>query len=121
MLCHIGFSYPLFLQTWCSVICTGCICLESAIQLNISENRGKKILKVLSQPYYNTRCKVRQTWFQKELEGKDLSKLFENGDQLNQDHRRLMRMWDDAMDISFKKVWSSTKRIKGIDESIRSW
>ena len=23
MLCHIGFSYPLLLQTWCSVICTG--------------------------------------------------------------------------------------------------
>ena len=32
--CHIGFSYPLFLQTWCSVICTGCICQESAIQLS---------------------------------------------------------------------------------------
>ena len=34
VLCHIGFSYPLFLQTWCSVICTGCICQESAIQLS---------------------------------------------------------------------------------------
>ena len=34
VLCHIGFSYPLFLQTWCSVMCTGCICQESAIQLS---------------------------------------------------------------------------------------
>ena len=24
VLCHIGFSYPLFLQTWCSVIFTDC-------------------------------------------------------------------------------------------------
>ena len=60
-------------------------------------------MKVLSQPYYNTRCKVRQTWFQKELEGKDLSKLFENGDQLNQDYKRLMRVWDDAIDNLFEK------------------
>ena len=34
VLCHIGFSHPLFLQTWCSVIRTGCICQESAIQLS---------------------------------------------------------------------------------------
>ena len=34
VLCHIGFSYPLILQTWGSVICTGCICQESAIQLS---------------------------------------------------------------------------------------
>ena len=28
------FWYPLFLETWCSVICTGCIFQESAIQLS---------------------------------------------------------------------------------------
>ena len=34
VLCHIIISYPLFLQTWCSVIYTSCICQESAIQLS---------------------------------------------------------------------------------------
>ena len=41
VLCHIGFSYPLFLQTWCSVICTGCICPESAIQLSSWQSFSK--------------------------------------------------------------------------------
>ena len=41
VLCHIGFSYPLFLQTWCSVICTGCICQKSAIQLSSWQSFSK--------------------------------------------------------------------------------
>ena len=60
-----------------------------------------------------------QIKFHNELEAKDLSNLFVNGDQLNKDYKKLMKEWDDAIDKYFKKVRSSTKRIKGVDESIK--
>ena len=80
---------------------------------------GKKIQSVKGQPYYNTKCEFGQIRFHNELEAKDLSNLFVNGDQLNKDYQKLMKVWDDAIHKSFKKVRSSTKRIKGVDESIK--
>ena len=73
-----------------------------------------------SQPYFNTRCEIGKANFQSILSKENVNDLFIDGDDINEDYRKLMKIWDDTIQKSFKKVTRSSKSIRGVDEHIKN-
>ena len=72
------------------------------------------------QAYYNTRCEIGRVKFQDEINNiEDFDGLFNNIEMINDDYGKLMRLWNEVIDKSFKKVRRSTKSIQGVDEEIK--
>ena len=81
-----------------------------------------KVNKLASQkplPYFNIRCESGQVKFEEELQKVYLDDLFNDELKINDDHQKLMKLWDDVISRSFKKVRRSNNDSKGIDHGIK--
>ena len=81
-----------------------------------------KVNKLASQkplPYFNIRCESGQAKFEEELQKVYLDDLFNDELKINDDHQKLMKLWDDVISRSFKKVRRSNNDSKGIDHGIK--
>ena len=82
----------------------------------IVDLKVKKIANQKSEPYFNTRCADGQARFKVEMQNAELDDLFLNVAQINADYKKLMKVWNETLSKSFKKVRASNKRRSGVDE-----
>ena len=81
--------------------------------------RAGKIAADKGKPYFNTRCEIGQLKFQEEMNKAQLDELFNDKSMMNSDYKKLMKIWNDILSISFKKVRKSKGNCRGLDHEIK--
>ena len=71
----------------------------------------KKCIKMKPLPYINTKNEEERDAFKVFIAQSEINSLFNGNDDLNCEFEKLMRIWDDGIDMSFKKIVPK-KRIK---------
>ena len=85
----------------------------------ILDLKVKKTVREKGKAFFNTRCEAGQTKFHEEMQNADLDDLFIDKLEMNKDYKKLMKIWNDILSISFKKVRRSLGNCKGMDPEIK--
>ena len=90
---------------------------HNSIVVDIKVNKAASVKCV---PFFNTRCEIGKAKFKEEMQDVGLDDLFNDIGKINADYTKLIKIWDQVLSKSFKKVRPSTNRVEGVDDNIRT-
>ena len=85
----------------------------------IVDVRVGKVMPEKGTPYFNTKCEVGQQKFREEMQNVQFGELFNDKSSMNSDYKKLVKLWNEVLSKSFRKVRKSKGRCRGLDGDIK--
>ena len=85
----------------------------------IIELSAKKSIRKKEEVYLNTRCPMGVRLFEEKIKKIDVDCLFMDVAEMENDYKKLSKLWNNTLKNSFKKVRRSKNKVKGLDYHVK--